>query len=507
MKIINPPKRDLNDLSGLRLALYCRVSDDAKETGKSVTDQETAGRRWSDAQGCRIVEVFRDNDRSASRFATREREDFDRLIQVITAGSLDIVWFWELSRSQRRLDVYVRLRDLCRERGVLWVVSGRVYDLNNYMDMQALGYAAVNSEVESELISDRVRRGQASSAAAGRPHGKLPYGYVRVYDSRGRYVRQDLDEELHEAIGVDETKTSYSTSGVMREVITRIANGDPLITIERSLNERGIPSPRGGTGWRRGVIRKMAMTVTYIGRRVHQGEMLEISSETWPALVSEEIFYAAQNVLNDPARATTKPARAAHLLSYLVRCGKCGKHLQFSKPARARHPMYACIDRCCAINAEELDDLVERAIVGYLSRPDVYTDLMNTTSDDARVTMARAECERLRAELEDWRRLAEQGEVTAVSFARTEKGLLTRIAEEEAKTTEIALPPVLRGRIGEAAAASWKQDDLAIKREIIRLIADIRIAPAGKGRRGVPVRERISTWRWLLGPEREKEAS
>jgi site-specific DNA recombinase len=83
---------------------------------------------------------------------------------------------------------------------------------------------------------------------------------------------------------------------------------------------------------------------------------------------------------------------------------------------------------------------------------------------------------------------------------RAEKGLLARIIEEEAKTAEITLPPVLRGRIGEAAAASWKRDDLAIKREIIRLIADIRIAPAGKGRRGIPVRERIATWHWLLGP-------
>jgi DNA invertase Pin-like site-specific DNA recombinase len=504
MKIVKGIKRDVNDVSGLRLALYCRASEDSTGREKSVTDQETDGHRWAEARGCEVTATFTDNDRSASRFATKARPEFDRLVKEIDAGQIDIVWFWELSRSQRRLDVFAQLRDLCRARGVLWVVAGRVYDLTNYGDLMALGFQAVNGEVESELISERVRRGQASSAAAGKPHGKLTYGYRRVYDERGRYVRQESDEVLREAVGKDGNSFRYSTAAVIREIFTRVANGDPLITIERSLNGRGIPSPREGEGgWRRGAIRKMVMSPTYIGRRVHQGEVLEISAETWPALVSEEVFYAAQNVLNDPARTTTKPARASHLLSYLVRCAVCGKFFQYTPPGnRRRQATYACIDRCAGINAADLDAYVSWIIVKYLSRQDVYDFLMASASDDARVAAARAECERLRAELEDWRRLAEQGEVTAISFARTEKGLLTRIAEEEAKTTGSSLPPVLRGRIGEAAAEGWERADLAVKREIIRLVADIRVSPAGKGRRNVPIRQRIAgNWRWLIGPD------
>jgi site-specific DNA recombinase len=505
MKILNPPKRDINDLADLRLALYCRASEDSTGKEKSVTDQEAEGHRWASTRGCRVSATFTDNDRSASRFATKARPQFERLVEAIIAGVIDVVWFWELSRSQRRLDVFVQLRNLCRERGVLWVVAGRVYDLTNYGDLMALGFQAVNGEVESELISERVRRGQASSASAGKPHGKLPYGYRRVYDERGRYVRQEANEALREAIGNDGASFWYSPAGVMREIFTRVANGDPLITIERSLNERGIPSPREGSGWRRSAIRKMVLSPTYAGRRVHQGETLEIAAETWPALVPEDVFYAATNVLHDPARTTTKPARAVHLLSYLVKCAACGKFLQYTPPSGRRgQATYACIDRCVGIVAADLDAYVSWVVVEYLSRQDVYDFLMASANNDAKVVVARAECERLRAELEEWRRLAEQGEVAAISFARTEKGLLAKIAEEEAKTVENSLPPILRGRIGAAAAEGWVNADLPIKREITRAVADIRISPAGKGRRNVPIRQRIANnWRWLIGPDQD----
>lgn len=134
----------VDDLVGARVALYCRASQDHHDTGKSVDDQEAVGRAWAAARGCRIVGLYRDNDRSASRFAKREREDFVRLIADIEAGAVDVLWLWELSRSQRRLGVFAELRDLCRVRGVLWVVSGRVYDLSNYMDAASLGLFAVH---------------------------------------------------------------------------------------------------------------------------------------------------------------------------------------------------------------------------------------------------------------------------------------------------------------------------------------------------------------------------
>jgi len=95
--------------------MYCRVSQDRDGTEKSTEDQEAEGRRWAERQHVLLAEVYRDNDRSASRFATRQREDFTRMMADLAAGKLDVLWFWELPRSQRRLDVFAKLRDLSRD--------------------------------------------------------------------------------------------------------------------------------------------------------------------------------------------------------------------------------------------------------------------------------------------------------------------------------------------------------------------------------------------------------
>jgi hypothetical protein len=127
---------------------------------------------------------------------------------------------------------------------------------------------------------------------------------------------------------------------------------------------------------------------------------------------------------------------------------------------------------------------------------------------DEQVTHARAEANRLRADLEEWRRLAEAGEVTPISFARTEKGLLAQIAEHEQRAADAGVPPVLRGRIGPAAVAAWAEldDELALKREIIRTVADIKLLPAAyKGERRPFGRHRLD-WRWRFGPGTGKPA-
>jgi site-specific DNA recombinase len=71
---------------------------------------------------------------------------------------------------------------------------------------------------------------------------------------------------------------------------------------------------------------------------------------------------------------------------------------------------------------DHLDEYTQRTIVAWLSRRDVFEALTAADGDDADVAAARSEAQRLRAELEQWRKLAETGEVTAISFAPAEKG-------------------------------------------------------------------------------------
>ena len=296
--------------------------------------------------------------------------------------------------------------------------------------------------------------------------------------------------------------------GVVREIFDKVTGGTPLITIENDLNSRGVPSP-AGTEWRRGVIRKMALNPAYIGKRVLRGEV--VGDGMWDGLVDEDVYWAVVRLLKDPSRTTTRPGRAVHLLSYIVLCGECGGPT--SKNTVMSHgwtgDLYTCLrKRCAAAPMALMDEYVQRVVVAWLSRPDIYEILTAQTATDADVAHARAEADRLRADLEDWRKLAEAGEVTPISFARAEKGLLAQIAGHEARAAEAGIPPVLRGRIGEQAVAAWAElgHEVAVKREIIRTVADIRLKSAGKGNRRPFGRHRLE-WKWKFGPEYDDPAA
>jgi|GEM_PF-743817 len=485
---------------------YERASQDKKEQGKSVIDQRRLNVAEVDSHGWRLAGSFMGNDRSASRHATKERPDFERLMDKIRAGTGDVLVVWEISRSPRDLAVYVQIRDLCNEVGLhFWLVGGVLYDLRDRNDRMMLGFQAVQAEFQADYIRDNVIRGILGAAAAGRPHGKVTYGYRRIYNSRTRaFERQEADDEVREAVAADGTVTRYSHAGVVREVFEKVAGGVPLITVENDLTARGIPSPEG-KGWRRGIIRQMAMRPAYIGKRVLRGEV--VGDGVWDGLVDEETYWACVRLLEDPSRTTTRAGRAVHLLSYLVKCGVCDGPLSVGNVNRrgGSGQMYSCLKRrCVAVMKEYLDEYVQRAVVAWLANPDVYEHLSAGHGDED-VAQARADAARKRAELEQWRQLAGTDDgPSPIAFARAEKTLLAGIADAEARAADAGVPPVLRGRIGPAAVGAWAElgDEVAVKREIIRTVAEIKLLPAGKGTRQLFGRHRLA-WRWMFGPEHD----
>jgi len=104
--------------------------------------KEINSRGWADAGS------FTDNDRSASRHATKDRPEFERLIGALRKGKGDVLVIWEISRKERDLAVYVKIRDMCTEIGMFfWLVGGVLYDLRDKNDRMMLGFQAVQAEM------------------------------------------------------------------------------------------------------------------------------------------------------------------------------------------------------------------------------------------------------------------------------------------------------------------------------------------------------------------------
>jgi DNA invertase Pin-like site-specific DNA recombinase len=500
------------DLRDLRVGLYCRVSkendgNDKSIREKSVDDQEREGRRWVDQHHCTLTRVYRDPGRSASRFATRKREDFDMLTADIDAGKLDVIWFWEQSRSTRRLGVYAELRDLCRDHGVLWVIRDRVYDPASSADMLSPAIQAIISEDESEKISQRVTRGKKSGAEAGRPPGRVPYGYKRIFDPETGRSKEDVPDTWSD----DGRPVEDSPAFIVREIFDRIAAGSTILAIWRDLNARAIPTTSGnGRRWYHSTIRKIAMNPAYAGLRVHQGEILEGVKSFGPPLVDEDLFWTVRGIVTDETRRKwrARAVPASTLVSSIALCGECGAKMITAWGRRERAIYHCCEHDCATITTTKLDDYVEEVMVRWLSDPDVAASL--TAGDDsAAAKQARGDAARARVELEDWRRLVDLGEVTPTGYARAEQRLLAQIAAAEEAMQAATVPLVLRGKLGQQARAGWEACDREAKRAIIRLVADIRIKRSERWQRGpvAPlVHERVE-WQWLLGPKTEGGSS
>jgi site-specific DNA recombinase len=472
---------------GKRAGLYLRESKvRLKGSTNEVDSQRATGRRWAEKNGFAIPDgcVYVDNDISASAFATKARPDYQRLCRDIAAGKMDLVWFANQSRSQRELDQFVELRRLCRAHDVNWVINNRIKNLNDYIDVTALAINAVQDESDSYKKSEALLDAMVNQAVAGRPHSQTIYGYERRYDPHNRsYIGQYPVEPA---------------ASVVREIITRIADADDIAKIKRDLEARKVSTPKGGTTWGRSVIRSIATNKAYIGIRVHRptkvvnkrriqtGVVTEYPAD-WDALIDEETFYRAQNVLAArTSRSAPNPVREAkHLLTYVAR-GECGEYLQvvYNKRKHGYVRNYRCLRVCCTVMADELDLYVQSMIDGALVTQEFQEAIAARQADAADAVAARGEISKLKAELEENQRARESGALDLAEYLRFKKGITARLrTAEDRLAASVVVPAVVSGEV------DW--EDLAAARKAVAALVAVVIHPVGKGRR-VPIEDRVT---------------
>jgi site-specific DNA recombinase len=256
---------------GVRAGVYERVSRLASardrkeiERARSIEEQNKANRDECARHGWAITANYEDPGLSASRFATRDRPEYRRLLGDINAGKLDVVVLWEASRGGRELASWAQFLNACRENhtGIYITTHGRLYDMANGRDWRNLAEDGVDSGYESEKTSVRVRRTVAATMQAGEPFGHCPYGYEREYHPCTRELIAQHPSTEPAIPG----NSGMTKAEVVLYIFVSIAKGIPVNRIRRSLKEQGIPSPEGGE-WGRSVIQRIAGNPVYIGKR------------------------------------------------------------------------------------------------------------------------------------------------------------------------------------------------------------------------------------------------
>lgn len=480
---------------------YLRVSLDRTGTQRSPREQHDDNARTAGARGWTLGDPYKDIG-SASRYATKRREDFDRLIEDLKNNTFgaQILILWESSRGSRRVSEWVLLTELCEERGVhIHVTSdGKTYDPADPRDRRSLLEDSVDAEYESAKVSKRTKRAAASTAAAGKPSGRVPYGYLRRYDPT---TRQLVAQEPHP----DESE-------VIKELFSRIRNGHSLRGIAKDFEERGIRT-RSGLVFTGQHLRSLATTRAYVGERVHDpnrdhGHRLSatatITKATWPALIDRATWLAVQQILTDPSRQTSRPGRGVHFLSMIAVCDVCGGPLAARQSKEDnRIPEYTCHKGGhVRVAYDDLNALAEAAILGYLGRRDNADRLMSSGTDPAQLAAIREQIAEIQAELDDLAEQVGSGQLSATLAARAEPKIMERLKKAQAKEAELIAPSALRNLVGpgEWLEQQWDDMPMAARREVARMllnpkvIGELRVTRSSTPGHRCPVEDRV-IWR------------
>lgn len=457
---------------------YGRKSNN--DQGQSVAGQLAEFEEDCEDQGLTPGRIFSDPDRSASRYARRPRPDFGQLMEHIRSGNCQMLSMWESSRGSRDEIEWFSLLRLCRQQNVpIRIIShDRTYNMGVRRDWRSLADDGVDSADESEKISERTLRGKRKAAKEGRPTGRLPFGWTRVYDDRRRFVKQVPHPEQ---------------APIVREIITDLANGKPAGQIAASLNERGIPTPQKpcepdcerdhrhfppDMRWTDRQVRQLAIRRHYAGRRIHQGQ--DVGEGKWDPLVDPKVWQAAYNRLTANSSMNNDP-RVSHWLTGAVKCSECGHGLR-SGSRKPGHNAYQCRN-CYAVSASArgLEGFLEPLILARLRRPDGLA-VFRPEPDDTQLDQARQEEAALREHLKGFYKLAgKPGGISPAGLAEVEAELLPQIKAAEAKVRRLATPPALSRFADVDVAGEWDVLDARARREVVCALADVVLLPGGQG--------------------------
>lgn len=450
----------------MKALIYTRVSADAKGTGRSVAEQEAECRAWCASQGWSVADVIAEPNRSASRHAKRDRPEWERVKAELALGEIDVLVTWEASRAQRDLDAYTELRRLCEQHGVRWSYSGTVYNFSDRSDRFRTGLDALMAEDEADRTRERVLRAMRANADQGRPHGRRPFGYERIYDPTSGTL---IGQEPHP-----------TEAPIVTSIVQSVLRGDSLRSIADRLNAAGERTSTGGS-WVPSTVRRVALNPIYAGLRVHQGKVT--GPATWAPIITTAEHDQVTAILTAPERRSTRQRDRVHLLSGVAFCGLCGATMN-AAPDRSDGKPVTLVYRCrryqhVTIRKVPTDAFVVAVVLERLARADGLAELAHVPPPGA--LSARAEIDQLRARLDAAAEEYASGDMTAQMLSRVESRILAEIADRERRARFAGLPSVVTD-VSSAPdpAAVWDGLTLEQQAAVIRSLMGITIAPAAR---------------------------
>lgn len=374
----------------MRVAIYARVSTQSQEARGTIGSQLEVLRKRIAAEGHQLVAEYCDDGCSGARL---DRPGLDALRDAAEAGQLDAVWCLSPDRLARVYAYQVIVLDELVRHGVTVLFHDTPPVADDPQTQLLTQVQGIIAEYERAKMAERHRRGKLWRSRAGDVIAwKCAYGYRRLARCADRAAHLEVYEP---------------EAAIVRRIFRDYVEGNlSMRQITRQLNQEGVPSPGGKAIWEVSTIGRLIRNEAYVGRTYYnrttstaghpaakRPRRIPRPRDQWipiavPAIVSEELFEAAQRVSYDNSLWSPRRADPDHwLLRGLLKCGHCGVSVSCHKkrscngtshyyyyctnhdPLRAGGEHRRCPERC--IRADELDAFVFDQVRTTMLHPDV----------------------------------------------------------------------------------------------------------------------------------------
>jgi len=329
-----------------RAVHYARVSgDDRKNEGRNLEDgQLNLCRDHSAHYHYNVVAEFAEDDRGASGYEI-DLPKLSKIREMARNREFDVLVVRELDRLSRNLAKQLIVEEELKRYGVRIEYVLAEYDDSPEGRLQKHIRATI-AEYEREKIKERLVRGRRQSVKAGNiiVSDRPPYGY-KVVKNEGKITLEIVEEEIQIVqlifewylIG-DESSKPLSLSGIAKK-LTQM--GIPT----RGDTYKHVRKKRGYAQWNKRTVCRILKRETYTGIWYYgKSSSSEPIPVPVPAIISQEVWEAAQEKLEENQEKSRRNMKYNYLLSGHITCGICGYRMSgiCKKHKEKRYFYYRC---------------------------------------------------------------------------------------------------------------------------------------------------------------------
>ncbi|WP_326566040.1 recombinase family protein [Mycobacterium sp. 3-98] len=446
-------------------ALYLRQSLDRTRDEAAIDRQRAACRGLAKQRGWANPTEYVDNDRSASN--GKPRPAYQDMLRDIRDGKITAIACWHVDRLYRQPRDLEDLIELCEAHGIALATCVGDVDLSTDMGRLVARLLGAVNRGEVERKAARQKLAARQMAERGIPKWRNAFGYTEDYQPH------PVESQL------------------VREAYDTIISGGSLSGIAREWNQRGHVG-RNGNNWSASTLSLFLRAPRNAGLRAHNNEIVGWGS--WPPLVDEPTWRAAQAVLNDPARKPGPRTCKRHFLTGVLQCGKCGDGGRIGgyqgTKGQQRYRCWKCLG--VAVNKPDVDDLIRGIVCARLARPDAKDVLIDYETPD--LDQLSADANVIRARMDELATEFAEGDLTASQLRTATERLKSKLSDIEGQMIDASRARVFDGLpLGtERVQDVFRALDVDRQRAVVSALLTATILPVGKHGRVAFDPERIA---------------